>query len=98
MATTARAEPLQNNWPSAAAAAGDQDLGADLVGMVEQQDSSAALAGGEGAHESRRTGAQDDDVKRLRRPGHCRFALLPVTGTATVEPAGQRNGDSRPDF
>ena len=82
----------------AAAAAGDQDLGADPVGMVEQQDFPAALAGRERAHESRRTGAQDDDVERLRCPGHCRFALLPVTGMATVERAGQRNGDSRPDF
>jgi len=82
----------------AASAAGDQDLGADPVGMVEQQHSPTALAGSQGAHEPRRTGAQDDDVERLRCPGHSRFALPRVTGTATIEPAGQRNGDSRPDF
>src|SRR5258708_40294228 len=54
----------------AAAAAGDQDLGADLVGMLEQQDFAAALAGRQGAHESGCTGSQYDDVERPRRCRH----------------------------
>jgi hypothetical protein len=41
----------------AASPAGDQDLGADLVSMFEQQDFPAPLAGSQGAHESRCTGS-----------------------------------------
>ena len=46
--------------------AGDQDLGANPVGVIEQQDFSAALTGRQGAHESRCTRPQNDDVERLR--------------------------------
>jgi len=40
----------------AASAAGDQDLGANPVSMVEQQNFSAPLAGSQSAHESGGTG------------------------------------------
>jgi hypothetical protein len=40
----------------AASPAGDQDLGAHLVSMLEQQDFPVSLAGSQGAHESSCTG------------------------------------------
>ena len=62
----------------AASTAGDQDLGADPVGMVKQQDFPAPLAGSQGAHESRCTGPQNNDVEHLRSCRHSPFAHLPV--------------------
>ncbi len=50
----------------AAPAARDQDLLADLVGVLEQQPPPPALAGADGAHQTGRTGADHRDVKDLR--------------------------------
>ena len=36
----------------AAAAAGDEDLFADAIGMIENEDAAAALAGHDGSHQS----------------------------------------------
>jgi hypothetical protein len=46
----------------AAASAGDEDLFADAVGVVEDEGASAASAGFDGAHESGGSGAEDDYV------------------------------------
>ena len=62
----------------AAPAAGDEDLGAGLVGVLEQQDLAAALAGGQRAHQPGGAGAEDDGVER--RVG-CRHEGRPTTGT-----------------
>ena len=50
----------------AAAAARDQDLLSGRVGMVDEQDPAAALAGDGGAHQPRPAGAEDDRVVGLR--------------------------------
>ena len=74
----------------AAAAARDQDLLADLLGMVEQQHPAAALAGAQRAHQAGRAGADDDDVERL--PRHASAVLMiqrPATrpsSDSTTEP------------
>ena len=47
----------------AAAAAGDEDLVAGLVGVVEEEDAAAAAAGFEGGHQAGGAGAEDDDVE-----------------------------------
>jgi hypothetical protein len=44
-------------------AAGDENLCAGLAVMVEQQHASAARPRRDGAHETRRTGADYDDIK-----------------------------------
>ena len=49
----------------AASAAGNQDLLADALGALQHYHTSSALAGFDGAHEPRRSAAQDDDVKLL---------------------------------
>jgi hypothetical protein len=46
----------------ALSSAGDEDLTADLWGVVEEQDSPAAFSGLAGAHEAGRAGAEYDDV------------------------------------
>ena len=49
-----------------AAAAGDEDFFADAVGVVEEQDAAAAMAGSGGGHETCGSGAENDYVKRLQ--------------------------------
>jgi hypothetical protein len=49
----------------AAAAAGDQDLFADAIGVIEDKDAAATLACGDGGHETRCASAEDEDVTRL---------------------------------
>jgi len=46
-----------------AAAAGDEDLLADAVGVVEEEDAFAAASGFCGAEEACGSGAEDDDVE-----------------------------------
>jgi hypothetical protein len=46
----------------AAAAAGDEDLLADAVGMIEDEDAAATLTCGDGGHEARCAGTKDKDV------------------------------------
>ena len=46
----------------AAAAAGDKDLLADAVGMIEDEDTAATLTCGDGSHETRSSRAEDEDV------------------------------------
>jgi hypothetical protein len=66
----------------AASAARDQDLLADLLGMVEQQDPSAALARPHRTHQARGAAAQDDDVERL-----VHASALPMIQSAAARPA-----------
>jgi len=47
----------------AASAAGDKDLAADLAVVFEEGNAPAAQAGDGGAHEARRSGAEDEDVE-----------------------------------
>jgi len=54
----------------AAAAAGDEDLAAGSVGVVEQDDAAGAARGREGAHEAGGTGAEDEDVAGGGGAGH----------------------------
>ena len=55
-------------WPAvavgevAAPTARNQDLLADFLGVIEQKHLAAALARAQGAHQTRGTSAQDDDV------------------------------------
>ncbi len=49
------------------AAAGDENLFADAIGMVEQEDATSAAAGFGSAEEARGAGAEDDDVVSLVR-------------------------------
>jgi hypothetical protein len=46
----------------APAAAGDEDLFADAFGVIEHQDAAATLTGGDGGHEPRCTGAEDEGI------------------------------------
>jgi len=46
----------------AAAAAGDEDLLADAIGMIEDQDAAATLACSDGGHEAGCAGSKDEDV------------------------------------
>jgi hypothetical protein len=46
----------------AAAAAGDEDLFANAVGMIEDEDTAAALTCGDGGHETSCTGAEDEGI------------------------------------
>jgi hypothetical protein len=46
----------------AAAAAGDEDLFANAVGMIEDEDAATTLTCGDGGHEARCACAEDDDV------------------------------------
>ena len=62
----------------AAPAARDQNLGADLVGAIEEEDPAAALAGGQRAHQSGRARPQHNDIERFGRFGHC-AVIGPVT-------------------
>ena len=48
------------------ATAGDEDLLAGAVGVVEQGDAAAAAAGFDGAHQACCSGAEDEDVDLLR--------------------------------
>ncbi len=62
----------------AAPAARDQNLGADLVGMVEEEDPAAALAGRQRAHQPGRARPEHNDIERLGRFRH--WAVIgPVT-------------------
>jgi hypothetical protein len=45
-----------------AAAAGDQDLLADSIRALEQQDTPAPLPGFEGTHQAGRAGSENDDI------------------------------------
>ena len=49
----------------AAAAAGDQDLLADAVGVLDHQHAPAALAGGDRAHQAGGAAADDQRVERF---------------------------------
>ncbi len=49
----------------AAAAAGDQDLLAGLVGVIEDEEALTALPGRRRAHEARSASAEDDGVKLI---------------------------------
>jgi hypothetical protein len=49
----------------AAAAAGDEDLFADAIGMIENNDAPAALAGSDGSHEPGRSRAEHEDIASL---------------------------------
>src|SRR5258708_3622461 len=61
---TACAKPLAPTIGSdTRPAARDQDLLADRIGMLRQQDAAAALAGTHRAHQARGAGARDDDVE-----------------------------------
>ena len=64
----------------AAPAARDQNLGADPVGMIEEEDLAAALAGRQRAHQSGCARAQDNDIERLGRFSHwsCHLAVVPA--------------------
>ena len=53
----------------AAAAARDEDLLAEAVGMVEEGDAASALAGLEGAHEARCTTAENQCVEMMDHVG-----------------------------
>jgi hypothetical protein len=53
-----------------AAAAGDKDLGARFVGVVQDEGATAAFAGCDGSHEARGPCAEDEDVVSAGR-GHC---------------------------
>jgi hypothetical protein len=67
----------------AASAPGDQDFGPDPVGMIEQQDPAASLAGRQGAHQTRRAGPHDNDVERLYGSRHsfsAHMSVVPVIG------------------
>ena len=46
----------------AAAAAGDEDLLADAIGMIENYDATAALTSGDGSHEAGCPGAEHQDI------------------------------------
>ena len=54
----------------AAAAARDENLGARLIVMLEQQHAPAAIPGRHRAHEPGRSGADDHHVKRFHRRGN----------------------------
>ena len=49
----------------AAAASGDEDFLADLLGMLQHSNAAPALGGLDGAHESCRARAEHDDIERL---------------------------------
>ncbi len=49
----------------AAAAAGDEDLLANAIGMFEHRHAPSALAGFDGAHQPRGSGAEHDDIESL---------------------------------
>ena len=55
----------------ASAATGDENLASGLRIVFEEKDSSVALTGDSGAHETGRTGSEDDDVEFARSGGHC---------------------------
>jgi hypothetical protein len=46
----------------AAAAAGDENLFANTVGMIEDEDAAATLTCGDGGHEARCTSAEDEGI------------------------------------
>ena len=56
----------------AAAATGDQDLLADAIGALEQQDTASALAGFDGTHQAGGPGSENDDVTSFI---HAEFGL-----------------------
>jgi len=60
----------------AAPAARDQNLGADPVGVVEEEDPAAALAGGQRAHQSGRACPEHNDIERLGRFRHFGLSLV----------------------
>ena len=49
----------------AAAAARDENLFADAIGMIENEDAAAALARDDGSHETRCSGAEHQDIANL---------------------------------
>jgi hypothetical protein len=53
----------------AAASAGDEDLLADAVGVVEDKDAASAAAGLEGAHQTGGSGPEDEHVCLLASAG-----------------------------
>jgi hypothetical protein len=67
----------------AAPAARDQDLLADLLGVIEQQHLAPALAGAQRAHQARGAGTRDDDIKGLAV--HARAVLM--IHSASARPA-----------
>ena len=64
-----RLGPAQKVGEIAAPAARDQDLLADLVGVIQQQHPPSALAGAHGADQAGRTGTDHRDVKGLGHAG-----------------------------
>ena len=68
----------------AAPAARDQDLLADLLGMLEQQHPAAALAGADGAHQTGGAGARNDDIE-TSGPAHAR--AVPMIQRPSARPA-----------
>ena len=73
----------------AAAAARDQDLLADLVGVLQHQHAAPALAGAQGAHQAGGAAARDDDVVALVHASTVLMIQSPNTRPAkapTTEP------------
>jgi hypothetical protein len=64
-----------------AAAAGDEDLFADALGVVEQKDAAAATAGGGGTHKAGSAGSEDEDIEvRGGAVGHLAVLSPPLPG------------------
>src|SRR5581483_7104259 len=72
----------------AAPAARDQDLLADLLGVIEQQHTATALAGAHRAHQAGRSGTNEDDIER--EGGKGRIAAEDAGGNEEARVANAR--------
>jgi hypothetical protein len=66
-----------------AAAAGDEDLLADALGVVKQEDAAAATASGGGTHEAGGASSENENIKvRGGAVGHAGGTFSPSPGEA----------------
>ncbi len=70
----------------AAPATGDQDLLADLLGVIEQQHAPAALAGAHRAHQAGGAGPDNDDIEGLAGHANAVLTIQRPTARPSSEP------------